>query len=111
MNRNGCRLSAVAIVLIVGAGCTSAPEFSIPQLDAARRAVGEPREERTQVYQECLQKALDPPPGDQAILITCMREHRYAFLAETAPHRIEHCLKMRNAEGKFPEDFCFQKMK
>lgn len=103
--------AVMAGFLFFAAGCASAPEISIPQLDAARRAVEEPREERGRVYQECLQKALDPPPGDQALLLSCMREKRYAFLAETAPHRIEHCLKMRDAEGKFPEEFCFQKMK
>lgn len=100
----------LATMVLVGCG-TSTPEISIPQLEAARRAVEEPREERSRVYQECLRQALDPPPGNKEKLISCMREQRYEFLAQTAPHRIEHCLEMRNTEGKFPEDFCFQKMK
>jgi len=100
----------LSIVVVAGA-CASAPDLSIPQLEAARRAVEEPREERTHVYQECLRKALQPPPGNKEVLFSCMRENRYQFLAETAPHRIEHCLKMKNTEGEFPEDFCFQKMK
>lgn len=105
------RSSALFILFALVGGCSSAPEISIPQLEGARRAVEEPREERSEVYKTCLQKALQPPPGDKEVLLTCMREHRYGFLAETAPHRIEHCLDMRNAEGKFPEDFCFQKLK
>ena len=105
------RSSLLFVVLVLACGCSTAPEISIPQLEGARRAIEEPREERTAVYQACLQKALQPPPGDKEVLLECMREHRYGFLAETAPHRIEHCLDMRNAEGKFPEDFCFQKLK
>ena len=106
MHRAGLILLAFAAV-----SCSSAPEISIPQLEGARRVVEEPREERAAVYQACMQKALEPPPGDKEVLMQCMREKRYGFLAETAPHRIEHCLEMRNTEGKFPEEFCFQKLK
>jgi hypothetical protein len=103
--------SFLLLLLLCVAACVSAPEISIPQLEAARRAVEEPREDRAAVYQACLRKALNPPPGSKEVLLSCMREQRYEFLAQTAPHRIEHCLKMRNTEGMFPEDFCFQKMK
>jgi hypothetical protein len=99
------------MLLALACGCSSAPEISIPQLEGARRVVEEPRAERAEVYQACLKKALETPPGDKDVLLRCMRERRYGFLAETAPHRIEHCLEMRNTEGKFPEDFCFQKLK
>ncbi len=107
VTRLGCWFFCLGAV----SGCSSAPEISVPQLEAARRVVEEPREDRSRVYQICLKKALDPPPGDKEVLLSCMREQRYEFLAQTAPHRIEHCLKMRNADGEFPEDFCFQKMK
>jgi hypothetical protein len=103
---------AVGIALLAFVcGCSSAPEISIPQIEGARRVVEEPRQDRAKVYQACLRDALDPPPGDKELLISCMRDQRYGFLAETAPHRIEHCLDMRNTEGKFPEEFCFQKLK
>ncbi len=93
------------------AACSSAPEISIPQLEGARRVVAEPRAERAQIYRKCSRKALTAPPGDQQTLLQCMREHGYGFLADTAPHRILHCLEMRNAAGRFPEEFCFQKVR
>jgi len=105
------RNHAGAALLALVCGCSSGPQISVPQLEGARRVVEEPREERTQVYQACLHKALEPPPGNKEVLISCMREKNYGFLAETAPHRIEHCLDMKDTAGKFPEDFCFQKMK
>jgi hypothetical protein len=99
----------VVLAALLTAGCSTAPEISIPQLEGARRAVEEPRGERTDVYQQCLQQALTPPPGNKAVLMQCMRDHGYGFLAKTVPHRVDHCLQMRQTEGKFPEDFCFQK--
>jgi len=105
------RQYAGTALLALVCGCSTAPQISVPQLEGARRVVEEPREERTQVYQACLHKALEPHPGDKEVLMSCMREKGYGFLAETAPHRVEHCLDMTNAAGKFPEDFCFQKMK
>ena len=105
------RQCAGTAVLALVCGCSTAPQISVPQLEGARRAYEEPREERTQVYQACLKKALAPPPGNKDVLMSCMRENGFGFLAETAPHRIEHCLEMNKADGKFPEDFCFQKMR
>lgn len=110
VTNSGLRLVWLAALFGVAA-CASAPEISIPQLEGARRMVEEPREERAHLYQECLHQALPPPPGSQEALLRCMRERGYAFLADTAPHRIQHCLEMRNAEGRFPDDFCFQKVK
>lgn len=110
VTNSGFRLVWLA-ALLGATACASAPEISIPQLEGARRMVEEPREERANIYQECLHKALTPAPGDQEVLLRCMRERGYAFLADTAPHRIQHCLEMRNTEGRFPEDFCFQKVK
>jgi hypothetical protein len=77
-----------------------------PQLAGLSRAVNEPREERNEVYKNCIRNSV----GQEAV-IECMKKGGFGFLAEPAYHRIEHCRLLLKNPDAIPEAFCFQKIK